>query len=149
MVTSPDSDGQHASTFPGRGVSSALCIWLHHPHVIASIPRSRSGCVSLVSEPRFGNLAYLVNILIILVSSVKIIPPRKQPHHSFEPSFPDIAQLWEAIANAIQFSLRPPQRTPLETVYNLKLNHFMGNKGSKRVEKWINHLEKTFSLMHR
>ena len=31
--------------------ASALCTWLRHPHVTASMPRSWSGCVTLVSEP--------------------------------------------------------------------------------------------------
>ncbi|KAM2316616.1 hypothetical protein ACFX1S_000451 [Malus domestica] len=114
---------------------------------MASTPRSRSGCVSLVSEPRFSSLVYLVNDLIIVMSYVRTIPPRREPRYSAEPSFPDIAQLGEAIANAIQSSLRPPQRTPLETVYNLKLNHFMGNEGHKGAEKWLNHVEKTFIVM--
>ena len=43
------------------------------------------------------------------------MPPRRDPHSSVEPSFSDVAQLGEAIANAIQASLRPPQTTPLET----------------------------------
>ncbi|KAM1667728.1 hypothetical protein ACFX2K_047145 [Malus domestica] len=75
------------------------------------------------------------------------MPPRREPRHSNEPSFPDIAQLGEAIANAIQSSFRLPQRTPLETVYNLKLNHFMGNEGHEGAEKWLNHVKKTFLMM--
>ncbi|KAM2751537.1 hypothetical protein EV2_000699 [Malus domestica] len=77
------------------------------------------------------------------------MPPRREPRPLAKPSFPDIAQLGEAIANVIQSSFLPPQRTHLETVYNLKLNHFMGNEGSEGAEKWIDHLEKTFRLMHR
>ncbi|KAM2335808.1 hypothetical protein ACFXTH_013184 [Malus domestica] len=95
------------------------------------MPRFRSGCVSLVSEPRFCSPAYLVNVLIILVSSVRTMSPRKEPRPSVESSFPDIAQLGKAIANVIPPSFHPPQRTSLETVYNLKLNHFMGNEGSE------------------
>ncbi|KAM1628756.1 hypothetical protein ACFX2K_017130 [Malus domestica] len=75
------------------------------------------------------------------------MPPRREPRHSAEPSFPDIAQLGEVIANAIQSSLRPPQSIPLETVYNLKLNHFIGNEGHEGAEKWLNHIEKTFLVM--
>ncbi|KAM1318631.1 hypothetical protein ACFX2H_003743 [Malus domestica] len=75
------------------------------------------------------------------------MPTRMDSRPSVEPSFPNIAQLRETIANAIQSSLRPPQMTPLETVYNLKLNHFMGNEGHEGAEKWINHLEKTFRVM--
>ncbi|KAM2726384.1 hypothetical protein EV2_038828 [Malus domestica] len=75
------------------------------------------------------------------------MPPRKDPHPFVEPSFPDIAQLGEAIANAIRSSLHPPQRTRLETMYNLKLNHFMGNERHEGAEKWINHIEKTFRVM--
>ncbi|KAM2127320.1 hypothetical protein ACFX1R_007243 [Malus domestica] len=82
-----------------------------------------------------------------MMSSVRTIPPRREPRHSAELSFPDIAQFGEVIANTIQSSLRPPQRTPLETVYNLKLNHFMGNEGHEGAEKWLNHIEKTFLMM--
>ncbi|XP_070679301.1 uncharacterized protein [Malus domestica] len=75
------------------------------------------------------------------------MPPRREPHHSAEPSFLDIAQLGKVIANAIQSSFHPPQRTPLETVYNLKLNHFMGNERHEGAEKWLNYVEKTFFVM--
>ncbi|KAM1342493.1 hypothetical protein ACFX2F_006810 [Malus domestica] len=75
--------------------------------------------------------------------------PRREPRSSAEPSFLDIAQLGEAKANVIQSSFRPSQRTPLETVHNLKLSNFMGNKGHEGAGKWLNHLEKTFRLMHR
>ena len=77
------------------------------------------------------------------------MPHRREPRTSAESSFPDIAQLGEAIANAIQSSLRPPHRTPLETVYNLKLNNFVGNEGHEGAERWLNHLEKTFRLMQK
>ncbi|KAM1896269.1 hypothetical protein ACFX13_044923 [Malus domestica] len=77
------------------------------------------------------------------------MPPRRDPHLSVEPSFPDIDRLGEAIANAIQSSLRLSQMTHLKTVHNLKLNHFMGNEGSEGAEKWINHLEKILRLMQR
>ncbi|KAM1791082.1 hypothetical protein ACFX12_035079 [Malus domestica] len=73
--------------------------------------------------------------------------PRREPRPSAELSFPDIAQLGEAIANVIQSSLRPPQMTSLVTMYNLKLNHFMGNKGHEGAENWLNHVEKTFFVM--
>ena len=59
------------------------------------------------------------------------------------------SQLGEAIANAIQSSLRPPQRTPLETVYKLKLNNFVGTEGPKGAERWLNHVEKTYRVMQR
>ena len=111
------------------------------------MPRSRSGCVSLVSEPRFRSPAYVVSNIIIVMSSVRIMPPRRDPCSSVEPSFPDVAQLGEAIANAIQASLRPPQRTHLETVYNLKLPTFMGNEGHEGSERWLEHVEKTFQVM--
>ncbi|KAM1551783.1 hypothetical protein ACFX10_043868 [Malus domestica] len=75
------------------------------------------------------------------------MPPHSEPRHSAEPSFPDIAQLREAIVSAIQYAFHPPQRTPLEIVYNLKLNHFIGNKGHEGAEKWLNHIEKTFLVM--
>ena len=44
----------------------------------------------------------------------------------------------------IQFVIRSPQRTSLETVYKLKLNHFMGNDGPEGAERWLNHVEKSF-----
>ncbi|KAM2154990.1 hypothetical protein ACFX1Q_046741 [Malus domestica] len=66
-----------------------------------------------------------------MMSSIRTMPPRRERHHSVEPSFPDIAQLGEAIANAIQSSLCPPQRIPLETVYNLKLIILWGMKDMK------------------
>ncbi|KAM2377822.1 hypothetical protein ACFX1X_044376 [Malus domestica] len=75
------------------------------------------------------------------------MPPRREPRHSAEPSFPDITQLGEVIVSAIQSAFRPPQRTPLETVYNLKLNHFIGNEGHEGAEKWLNHIKKTFLVM--
>ena len=59
------------------------------------------------------------------MSSVRIMPPRRGPRCSDEPSFPDIVQLGETIANMIQFVIRSPQMTSLETVYKLKLNHLM------------------------
>ncbi|KAM1040557.1 hypothetical protein ACFX2C_029829 [Malus domestica] len=80
-------------------------------------------------------------------SIYQTMPPRREPRPSIEPSFPNIAQLGDVIANAIQSSLRPPQMTLLKTVYNLKLNHFMGNEGHEGAELWLNHIEKTFRVM--
>ena len=74
------------------------------------------------------------------------MPPRRDPRSSVEPSFPDVAQLGEVIANMIQFVIRSPQRTLLETVYKLKLNHFMGNDGPKGAKRWLNHVEKFFCV---
>ena len=68
------------------------------------------------------------------------MPPCRELRHLDEPSFSDIAQLGEAIANMIQFVIRYPQRTSLETVYRLKLNHFIGNDGR------LNHVEKSFCV---
>ncbi|KAM1035079.1 hypothetical protein ACFX2A_039281 [Malus domestica] len=73
--------------------------------------------------------------------------PRREPCQPAESSFPDIAQLREAIVFAIQTAFRTPQRTPLETVHNLKLTHFMGNEDHEGAEKWLNHVEKTFQVM--
>ena len=72
------------------------------------------------------------------------MPPRRDPRSSVEPSFPDVAQLGEAITNMIQFVIRSPQKTSLEIVYKLKLNHFMGNDGPKGAERWLNRVEKSF-----
>ncbi|XP_068344232.1 uncharacterized protein [Pyrus communis] len=72
---------------------------------------------------------------------------RREPRCSAEPSFPDIAQLGEDIAHAIQFTLRPPQRTLLKTMYNLKLDKFEGHEGYERVERWLEHIEKTFLVL--
>ncbi|XP_068332951.1 uncharacterized protein [Pyrus communis] len=85
---------------------------------------------------------------MVLVSSVRIMPPRQEPRRSAELSFPDIAQLGEAIATAIQSAIRPPQRTPLETMYNLKLDKFEGNEGHEGAERWLEHIEKTFRVLH-
>ena len=37
----------------------------------------------------------------------------------------------------------------METVYNLKLNEFVGNEGPEGAERWLEHVEKTFSVMQR
>ena len=75
------------------------------------------------------------------------MPPRRDPRPSSEPSFPDISQLGEAIASALRSVIRPPQRTPLETVYSLKLPTFYGNEGHEGSERWFEHVEKTFEVM--
>ncbi|KAM1000305.1 hypothetical protein ACFX2A_007069 [Malus domestica] len=75
------------------------------------------------------------------------MPPPREPRQPVKSSFPDIAQLGEAIVSAIQITFRTPQRTPLKTVHNLKLTHFMGNEGHEGAEKWLNHVEKTFQVM--
>ncbi|CAN6711649.1 unnamed protein product [Malus baccata var. baccata] len=78
------------------------------------------------------------------------MPPRREhrePRRTPDPNFPDIVQLGEAMAQAFQNVIRPPpppQRTPLETMYNLKLDRFMGDEGHKGAEKWLDHIEKTF-----
>ena len=82
-----------------------------------------------------------------MMSSVRIMPPRREPRRSDEPSFPDIAQLGEAIAIMVQFVIHSPQKTSLETVYTLKLNDFMGNDGPEGAECWLNHVEKSFYVM--
>ncbi|KAM1302326.1 hypothetical protein ACFX2H_013266 [Malus domestica] len=75
--------------------------------------------------------------------------PRKESRRASKPNFPDITQLGEAMAHAFQNAIRhlPPQRTPLETMYNLKLDRFMGNEGHEGAEKWLDHIEKTFQVM--
>ncbi|KAM2008813.1 hypothetical protein EV1_003423 [Malus domestica] len=82
-------------------------------------------------------------------STYQTMPPRREPHRAAESNFPDITQLGEAMAHAFQNAIRPPspQRTPLETMYNLKLDRFMGNEGHKGAEKWLDHIEKTFQVM--
>ncbi|XP_070676300.1 uncharacterized protein [Malus domestica] len=75
------------------------------------------------------------------------MPPRRESRRASEPNFLDITQLGEAMAHAFQTVIRPPQRTPLETMYNLKLNRFMGNEGHEGTEKWLDHIEKTFQVM--
>ncbi|KAB2625897.1 S ribonuclease [Pyrus ussuriensis x Pyrus communis] len=84
-----------------------------------------------------------------LVSSVRIMPPRREPRRSDESSFPDLTQLGEVIATALQTVMRPPQRTPLETMYNLKLEKFKGNEGHEGAERWLEHIEKTFRMLRR
>ncbi|XP_070676234.1 uncharacterized protein [Malus domestica] len=54
------------------------------------------------------------------------------------------------MAHAFQNVIRhppPPQRTPLKTMYNLKLDRFMGDEGHEGAEKWLDHIEKTFHVM--
>ncbi|KAM1318235.1 hypothetical protein ACFX1X_003507 [Malus domestica] len=79
------------------------------------------------------------------------MPPRREARRAAESNFPDITQLGEAMAHAFQNAIHPPppppQRTPLETMYNMKLDRFMGNEGHKGVEKWLDHIEKTFQVM--
>ncbi|KAM2748489.1 hypothetical protein EV2_027508 [Malus domestica] len=75
------------------------------------------------------------------------MPPRRDPRRAAEPNFPDIAQLGEAMAQAFQANIRPPQRTPVETMYNLKLETFEGNEGYEGAEKWLDRIEQTFQVM--
>ncbi|KAM1721715.1 hypothetical protein ACFX12_023218 [Malus domestica] len=80
------------------------------------------------------------------------MPPRRERRESrrtSELNFPDITQLGEAMAQALQNVIRPPPhpRTPLETMYNLKLDRFMGNESHEGAEKWLDHIEKTFQVM--
>ena len=80
-----------------------------------------------------------MSVLIVSVSSIRTMSPRRKLRRSAKPSFPDIAQLGEAIATAIQSALRPPHRTPLETMYNLKLDKFEGHEGFEGAERWLEH----------
>ncbi|CAN6586324.1 unnamed protein product [Malus baccata var. baccata] len=86
-------------------------------------------------------------------STYQIMPPRRERKEScrtLEPNFLDITQLGEAMVQAFQNAIRPPpppQRTPLETMYNLKLDRFMGDEGHEGAEKWLDHIEKTFQVM--
>ncbi|KAM1517944.1 hypothetical protein ACFX1X_021328 [Malus domestica] len=77
------------------------------------------------------------------------MPPRRESRRASKSNFPDITQLGKAMAHAFQNAIRhpPPQRTPLETMYNLKLDCFMGNEGHEGAEKWLDHIEKTFQVM--
>ncbi|KAM1856804.1 hypothetical protein ACFX14_006998 [Malus domestica] len=75
------------------------------------------------------------------------MPPCRESRRAPEPNFLDITQLGEAMPHAFQNAIHPPpslQRTPLETMYNLKLERFMGNEGHEGAEKWLDHIEKTF-----
>ncbi|XP_048436564.1 uncharacterized protein LOC125475632 [Pyrus x bretschneideri] len=38
--------------------------------------------------------------------------------------------------------------TPLETMYNLKLDRFEGHEGFEGAERWLEHIEKTFRVLH-
>ncbi|KAM2450081.1 hypothetical protein PS1_020097 [Malus domestica] len=82
-----------------------------------------------------------------MMSYVRTMPHRREPCQPAESSFPDIAQLDEAIVFTIKTAFRTPQMTPLETIHNLKLTHFIGNEGHEGAEKWLNHVEKTFKVM--
>nr|XP_028958204.1 uncharacterized protein LOC114824871 isoform X2 [Malus domestica] len=84
--------------------------------------------------------------------SVRIMPPRRERRESRRtpnPNFSDIVQLGEVMAQAFQNVIPPPppQRTPLDTMYNLKLDRFMGDEGHEGAEKWLDHIEKTFQVM--
>ena len=106
------------------------------------------------SHSRDGQHAPLLHICEIfndLMSFVRTMPPRREPRRSSEPTFPDVAQLGEAIAYAFQNIIRPPppppQRTPLESVHNLKITPLAGNEGPEGSEKWFMHIEKTFDIL--
>ncbi|CAN6707917.1 unnamed protein product [Malus baccata var. baccata] len=75
------------------------------------------------------------------------MPPRRDPQRAAESNVPDIVQLGQAIAQAFQASIRPAQRTPVETMYNLKLETFEGNEGYEGAEKWLDRIEQTFQVM--
>ncbi|XP_070665252.1 uncharacterized protein [Malus domestica] len=75
------------------------------------------------------------------------MPPRRDPRRAAEPNFPDITQLGASMAQAFQANIRPPQRTPVETMYNLKLETFEGNEGYEGAEKWLDRIEQTFQVM--
>ncbi|XP_050108715.1 uncharacterized protein LOC126587672 [Malus sylvestris] len=75
------------------------------------------------------------------------MPPRRDHRRAAEPNFPDITQLGAAMAQAFQANIRPPQRTPVETMYNLKLETFEGNEGYEGAEKWLDRIEQTFQVM--
>ncbi|KAM2515264.1 hypothetical protein ACFX1W_027528 [Malus domestica] len=77
------------------------------------------------------------------------MPPRRESSRASDSNVPDITQLGEAMAHAFQNAIcpPPPHRTPLETMYNLKLDSFMGNEGHEGAEKWLDHIEKTFQVM--
>ncbi|KAB2632446.1 S ribonuclease [Pyrus ussuriensis x Pyrus communis] len=45
-------------------------------------------------------------------------------------------------------AIRPPQSTPMETMYNLKLDKFEGNEGHEGAEQWLEHIEKTFRVLN-
>ncbi|KAB2626175.1 S ribonuclease [Pyrus ussuriensis x Pyrus communis] len=44
--------------------------------------------------------------------------------------------------------IRPPQRTHLETMYNLKLDKFHGHEGHEEAERWLEYIEKTFRVLN-
>ncbi|XP_070667535.1 uncharacterized protein [Malus domestica] len=73
----------------------------------------------------------------------------KEPRSPAENNFPDFGQFGEAIAAAIQSSLRPTPRNTLDIVSRLKINDFYGNEGPEKSEIWFDHVEKTFQVMHR
>ena len=76
------------------------------------------------------------------------MPPRREPRPSVDPSFPDFSQLGDAIAHAIQSTLRPSHRTPLESAHNLRLPRFEGDEGHEGAERWFLQIERTFRVLH-
>ena len=77
------------------------------------------------------------------------MPPLREPRVPSETNFSDFGQLGEAIANAIQSSLRPPQMTTLEAVSHLQINNFLGNEGLEKSKLSLIHVKKTFRVMQR
>ena len=80
--------------------------------------------------------------------SVRTMPPRREPRSSVDPSFPDLSQLGDAIAHAIQSTLHPSHMTPLESAHNLRLPRFEGDEGHEGAERWFLQLEQTFRVLH-
>ena len=76
------------------------------------------------------------------------MPPRREPRPPVEPNFPDFSQLGDVIAHAIQSTIRPSHRTPLESAHNLRLPKFEGNEGHEGAERWFLEIERTFRVMH-
>ncbi|CAN6548754.1 unnamed protein product [Malus baccata var. baccata] len=64
-------------------------------------------------------------------STYQTLPPRREPRRASEPNT----------------AIRLPQRTPLEAMYNLKLDCFIGNEGHEGAENWLDSIEKTFQVM--
>ena len=99
------------------------------------MPQLRPGCVSLVSEQKFGSHAFLIcvispnNFLSLMSESCHLV--ERQFVH-YETNFPDFGQLGEAITSTIQSTIRHPQMTTLETVSHLQINNFFGNEGPEK-----------------
>ena len=104
-----------------------LPLWLRHFTVTASMRRPfRVGACQLGIRALGLDNPVSPSVFKLLSSYVRNMPPRKEPRTPVENNFPGFEQFGEAIANAIQSALRPPQRNILDFVARLKIDELFG-----------------------